>query len=112
MPTALFCPWPLPLLLIFYLFQILIVCMQSPFNDFSQLSPSLSVYFSQLSPSPLFCFLSFPPSLLFYSFLLSPSLSLPSLPFLLSPLFYSFLLSPFASSLMSSIFPSPFVFPL
>src|SRR2546425_589112 len=76
MPAALFCPWPLPLLLICYLFQTLIVCMQSPFDDFSQLSPSLPVYFSQLSPSPLFCFLSFPPSLLFYSFLLSPSLSL------------------------------------
>src|SRR2546425_13073064 len=123
MPAALFCPWPLPLLLICYLFQTLIVCMQSPFDDFSQLSPSLPVYFSQLSPSPLFCFLSFPPSLLFYSFLLFPSLSLLSSPFLLSPLFYSFLLSPsvsllsfllspFASSLMSSIFPSPFVFPL
>src|SRR2546425_13046944 len=112
MPAALCCPCPLPLLLICYLFQTLIVCMQSPFDDFSQ-----------LSPSPLFCFLSFPPSLLFYSFLLSPSLSLLSSPFLLSPLFYSFLLSPsvsllsfllspFASSLMSSIFPSPFVFPL
>src|SRR5437867_12782029 len=92
MPAASFCPWPLPLLLTLYLFQLLIVCMQSPFDDFYQLSPSLSVGF-----------LSFPLSLLFYSFLLSPSIFLLSSPFLLSPLFYSFLLSP-SISLLSSPF--------
>src|SRR3989442_1681259 len=88
MPTASFYPWPLPLLLILYLCQILIVCMQSPFVDFSQQSPFPPVDFSP-----------FHLSLLSYSFQLSLSISLLFSPFHLSLLSYSFRLSPSISLL-------------